>query len=48
MAKIVETANDMYLHGSRVQWGGGHLGVKSTIAMKKLEKRRARELAGRA
>jgi len=47
MAKVVETSNDMYLHGARAGWGGGLLGPKSTIARKKLERRKAIELSGR-
>lgn len=48
LAKIVESANALFLEGPRVAWGGGIMGVKSQAKTKAKERELARELAQRA
>jgi len=48
LAKVVESANAMFLDGPRVGWGGGIMGVKSQAKSKAKERELARELAQRA
>lgn len=48
LAKVVESANALFLNGARVGWGGGIMGVKSQAKTKAKERELARELAQRA
>lgn len=48
LAKVVESANALFLDGARVGWGGGVMGVKSQAKTKAKERELARELAQRA
>lgn len=48
LAKVVESANALFLEGPRVAWGGGVMGVKSQAKTRAKERELARELAQRA
>lgn len=47
-AKLAESFKSMYNESSRVNWGGGIMGVKSQAKTRKREKLVAKELASRA
>jgi large subunit ribosomal protein L7Ae len=47
-AKLVETFKSQYNEGSRVQWGGHILGVKSQHKLRARERALAKELAQRS